>query len=248
MKESPTQDNQLSTPTLFSSRLRLFKRACAVLIVVLCVIGLYQWSLATFNLKQTNFQDIAVNFIQQLDWISDSNTPLLNSLMLFIFISVATAIGLPRQIAALIAGINLGVVLGVVVATLATTVGCLLTFLISRHFLSATIKAKYPTQLDKLSSFLGEQTFLKALVIRIMPLGSNFITNIVAGVTTAPTRAYVSGSCIGFIPQMVIFSLAGSGVHLGDNNQLVISGTLFIIAFAISLYLLRVHRKKSLQV
>ena len=167
------------------------------------------------------------------------------TLVLFVFLSLATSIGLPRQIAALVAGINLGAFIGVIIATLATTLGCLITFSISRYFLSDKIARKYPNKLEKLSEFLSEKTFLKALIIRILPLGSNFLTNIIAGVSKVSMPAYVSGSFVGFIPQMIIFSLAGSGIRLGEKNELIASVTLFVIALLLSGYLVRKHKEKS---
>ena len=162
-----------------------------------------------------------------------------------LFLSLATSIGLPRQIAALVAGTNLGAFIGFIIATLATTLGCLITFSVARYLLSDKISRKYPTKLDKLSVFLGEQTFLKAFVIRILPLGSNFLTNIIAGVSKVSMPAYVSGSFVGFIPQMVIFSLAGSGLSLGAKNELIASAVLFIIAIILSTYMFKKHKAKS---
>lgn len=162
---------------------------------------------------------------------------------MFLLLSVTTAIGLPRQIAAFSAGYFFSFYIGVTLATLATTLGCLLTYLISQHGLYQLVEKKFPAKVKTIRAFLSEATFLKALVIRILPLGSNFLTNIVAGATKTPLIPYVSGSFIGFIPQMVLFSLIGSGVSisLAQQNQL----TLWLGALAIGLILLLVFRHKK---
>jgi uncharacterized membrane protein YdjX (TVP38/TMEM64 family) len=89
--------------------------------------------------------------------------------------------------------------------------------------------------------------FLKAIALRLLPLGSNFLANIIAGASQVSTKAFIGGSFIGFIPQMIIFSLAGSGMSIGDSNELIASTLLFIIALVIGIFLVKTHRLKSLQ-
>lgn len=183
--------------------------------------------------------------LEKVTWQTGENTRsarIFNGVMLFVSLAIATSLGLPRQIAALVAGINLGALLGAVIATLAATVGCLITFSIARYAFSEKISQKYPKQLNKLSRFISEQTFLKAIVIRILPIGSNFLTNIVAGVTQVSMKAFVGGSFVGFIPQMVIFSLAGSGIRLGAKDEMMASAVLFVIALVITAYLVKQHK------
>lgn len=229
----------------FRERLRIFKQLAAVLIGLLCLYIFATWLQSQLPQQNFSLQNYAVHLVNQLNWINHSDSTVTSSILLFMLIAATTAVGLPRQIAAFIAGINLGAMIGVIVATLATTLGCWLTFLAARYLFSERVKKKYPSQLNKLSVFLGEQTFLKALVIRILPLGSNFITNIVAGVSDVSARKYVAGSCVGFIPQMVIFSLLGSGMKLADNTQLMMSGILLVVAVLLSVYMMKMHRKNK---
>jgi len=221
------------------------KRAASLCIIVILMIGLFQWLSPILTDNNFNLSEWTITLVESLNWHQADNSPYLNTLLLFLFLSLATSIGLPRQIAALVAGINLGALIGVIIATLAATLGCLITFTLSRYLFSERITNKYPKQLAKLSAFLSEQTFLKAIVIRILPLGSNFLTNIIAGVSKVSMGAYVSGSFVGFIPQMVIFSLAGSGIRLGAQNELMASGVLFIIALLISAYLVKKHKSSK---
>jgi len=227
---------------LLSSHARKIKNVAGLLIIVMVIVGLFQWLTPVLAENSFNLSDWTIHLVDKLNWQQEGSPQSLNTLLLFVFLSLATSIGLPRQIAALVAGINLGALVGVIIATMAATLGCLITFTVSRYLLSDKISRRYPEQLTKLSIFLGEQTFLKAIVIRILPLGSNFITNIIAGVSKVSMRAYVSGSFVGFIPQMIIFSLAGSGIRLGAQNELIASGMLFIIALLISSYLVKKHK------
>ena len=225
-------------------KVNVSKRLLCLLLITALIVTYYLYQPVNFAANSFNLTEWTVNVVEQLNWQKDPSQTWLNILILFIFLALTTSIGLPRQIAALVAGINFGVLLGVVVATIAATVGCLITFSVSRYLFSEKITRKYPQQLAKLSGFLSEQTFLKAIVIRILPLGSNFLTNIIAGVSKVSMPAYVSGSFVGFIPQMIIFSLAGSGIRLGEKNELIASVGLFIIALILSAYLFKKHKSK----
>lgn len=197
-----------------------------------------------------SIRDWAINLVDKLNWQQEgasSYNKVINTLQLFVFLALATSIGLPRQIAALVAGIYLGAFIGAAIATLAATLGCFITFSVARYLLSAHVTRKYPSKIATLSNFLGDNTFLKAFVIRILPIGSNFLTNIIAGVSKVSMPAYVGGSFVGFIPQMIIFSLAGSGIRLGAQNELIASATLFVIAFVLTVYLVKKHKVKTLQ-
>jgi len=232
--------------SLFLSRPSTIKLLASIIVIIMLATGLYQWLIHAPATPTTeadfSLSDWTIGLVEKLDWQNKDSSQAFNTLLLFIFLSLATSIGLPRQIAALVAGINLGAFIGVMVATLAATLGCLITFSVARYLLSAKISRKYPNQLLKLSEFLGERTFLKAIVIRILPLGSNFLTNIIAGVSKVSMPAYVGGSFVGFIPQMIIFSLAGSGIRLGAQNELMASAILFVIALLLTIYLVKKHR------
>ena len=160
-------------------------------------------------------------------------------ILLFIFLSLATAIGLPRQVAAFVSGYSFGGAFGAALATLAATLGCLLTFSVSRHLLSNWVHNKYPKQTDRVSAFIEQQTLAKTVIIRLLPLGSNLMTNILAGVTRVSAKSYVLGSLLGFIPQMLIFAFAGSGVKLADQQQLYVTAGLFVTIALLGSYLVR---------
>jgi len=165
------------------------------------------------------------------------------ALYLFIVLSFATSLSLPRQVAAFSAGYILGMWQGILIATLAATLGCFITLTFARIFLHKKLNNKYPEQIAKLSRFFAHQTFIKTLIIRILPAGSNFITNMLAGVAQVPIKPYLLGSSVGFLPQMVVFSMAGNGVRLADEQQLLLSGVLFLLALLLSAALYYFNRR-----
>ena len=167
-------------------------------------------------------------------------------LLLFTILTIATSIGLPRQVAAFSAGFMLDVVSGALLATVAAVSGCLLTIFISRKLLSHFVRRKYPQQLTHVSTFFSQATFTKTLIIRFLPAGSNLLTNILAGVANVPLKPYILASGLGFIPQMLIFSMMGNGVKLADKQQLLLSMSLFVIAALLSGYLYKKSKHKNL--
>jgi uncharacterized membrane protein YdjX (TVP38/TMEM64 family) len=220
-----------------------YKKALIVLtFIILC---LSTWWLFPISLSDIDLRQWTITMVNKVQFHDSEQFSVINIILLFSFLALATSCGLPRQIAALVAGINLGALFGAIIATLAVTLGCWITFTLSRYVLSQKITTKYPDKIKTLSNFIGEKTFLKTIVIRLLPIGSNFLTNIVAGVSNVSMQSFVGGSFVGFIPQMAIFSLAGSGIRLGAKNELIASGVLFIIAILLTTYLVKTRKRST---
>ena len=166
-------------------------------------------------------------------------------LFCYLILSLATAIGLPRQIAALSAGTLYGAKIGFLIATAATISGCMLTFIACRFCLGNWVYQRFPDKTKVIHDFLSSSTFTKALIIRILPLGSNFITNIVAGATKIPFTPYVAGSALGFVPQMVIFSLAGAGIKLAAATEQQLTLALAGLALGLIAILYFQHKRNT---
>lgn len=167
------------------------------------------------------------------------------AILLFLLITLLTSIGLPRQIGAFICGYCFDFIFGVMIATLATTLGCWLTFSFANKYLEKLVKRYFAKQQHAIHNFLSEQLFYKAIIIRILPLGSNFLTNLIAGACQLNAKPFIAGSFIGFIPQMVIFSLAGAGIKLDSSSHLIASISLFILALLLSYYLYSKREKHA---
>jgi len=81
-----------------------------------------------------------------------------------------------------------------------------------------------------------------ALLIRLLPLGSNWMVNIAAGVSGVRSVPFFTGSALGYVPQMLIFSLVGSGARVDRFWQVAIAMVLFVIAAFLGGYLYRKYR------
>jgi uncharacterized membrane protein YdjX (TVP38/TMEM64 family) len=171
----------------------------------------------------------------------------LSALVLF---ALFMSIGLPRQVAAFSCGYIFGITYGTLIATLAATIGCMLTLFFAKLFFRQKVLDTYPEKLNSVSAFFSTHTFSKALIIRLLPAGSNFLTNILAGIANIKFIPYVTGTCAGFIPQMLIFSLLGAGVKVGEQQQILLSLFLLIVALIFGYLLYRkekiIHKKGAI--
>ena len=160
-------------------------------------------------------------------------------LLLFIGVGIAaTAIGLPRQLFAFISGFAFGVVPGVLLSLFVAILGCALAFSFARRFLRQWLLRRYSKLVGGLDALTKHDAFWKVVMLRFQPLGTNLLTNMAAGVSEMPARLFLPASLLGYIPQMVVFALIGSGVRLGSSSQLVISFVLLLVSFVLGLWLL----------
>ncbi len=163
----------------------------------------------------------------------------------FIFVAIgafAASVGLPRQIISFLGGYAFGFLPGAGLALIATACGCATTFFFARVLGRDFLKTRFANRIRRVDDFLSENPFSMTLLIRFLPAGSNLITNLAAGVSSVGTLAFISGSTIGFIPQTVIFALAGSGTTVDDAYKIGISVLLFVVSGALGYYLYRKFR------
>jgi uncharacterized membrane protein YdjX (TVP38/TMEM64 family) len=202
----------------------MLNRRTKTLFLITTLIGIAILFSVLFSLdalQSNNLQPLIDQFIPQGP---------LGALTLLTVLALLTSIGLPRQVAAFSCGYILGTFYGALVATLAATLGCILTLWVAKTFFRQRVLDTYPEKLNRVSVFFSTHTFSKAFIIRLLPAGSNFLTNILAGIANIKVIPYVTGTCVGFIPQMLIFSLLGAGIKVGENQQILLSLCLLVVA------------------
>lgn len=164
------------------------------------------------------------------------------------FLAVAalfTAAGLPRQIIAFLAGYAYGFIAGTAIATLGTALGAAITFSYARFLGRSLVKRRLGTRISKIDAFLHENPFSMTLIIRLMPVGSNILTNLVAGVSSVRSAPYLLGSALGFIPQTAIFALLGSGFKVDFAWRVATSAILFLLSTWLGWRLYRTKRRAA---
>ncbi|WP_093329252.1 TVP38/TMEM64 family protein [Thalassotalea agarivorans] len=166
----------------------------------------------------------------------------LGYILLLLVLTLFMAIGLPRQVCAFSWGFVAGPLLGAILSTVSATIACILTLLFSRTALSGFFKTRFNKQYHLVHGFFSKDTALKAFIIRLIPAGSNFLTNVLAGASRTPFKPYVLGTFIGFIPQMTIFAMLGAGIRVGNTTQIVASVVMIVIALLLSVYLIKKNK------
>ncbi len=161
--------------------------------------------------------------------------------------AIAAAIGLPRQLIALIAGYSFGLLQGILLAISSISLGALLTFWFARFFARPWVQRRFPEATCKIDNFITEQPFLKILTIRFLPFGTNMLTNLVAGTTKLSAMIFFSASFLGFLPQSTLFVMAGNGLNINSSSQVILSTVLLACSALLTLLIYKQHKHHPLQ-
>jgi uncharacterized membrane protein YdjX (TVP38/TMEM64 family) len=153
------------------------------------------------------------------------------------------SIGFPRVVLAAAGGAIFGLILGGLLAQLATTLAAGPVFYFTHFFGRDLVTRKLGNRLRRLDQLLGEHGFMVVLLIRLCPVGNNFIASYLAGITAISFRTYLSASFLGYLPESFIFALLGSGFIDHFHFRLWGSVGLFLI---FSLFFIWYYRRSSL--
>lgn len=155
---------------------------------------------------------------------------------------VATAVALPRHVVSFLGGYAFGVLPGVLLALIGTLVGCVVTFFYARVIGRPLVSARLGARVQRVEDFLAAHPFWMTVLIRLLPVGNNFATNLAAGVSRVPAIPFFLGSLLGYVPQTLVFALAGSGVEVGAAWRIGIAVALFLVSGVIGAWLYRKYR------
>ena len=158
----------------------------------------------------------------------------------------AMAIGCPRQVMAFLGGYAFGFMQGMTLSVAGAVIGCMLTFFVSRLLLRPLIKRRYAQRIHRINDFLQDQPISKTIVIRLLPVGNNLLTNLLAGVTNVKGRHFLLGSGIGYIPQMAVFALMGKGIVVLSIWKIALSIVLFCFSTALSVRLFKQYKHSKI--
>ncbi|MBX2837801.1 MAG: VTT domain-containing protein [Gammaproteobacteria bacterium] len=165
----------------------------------------------------------------------------LGVLVVFIVGALTTAVGLPRQLLAFVGGFSYGVLPGLLLGLVSAICGCAITFFASRSLLRNWVLRRYPNAVSWLDNIIHDDPAYKILLLRLQPLGTNLLTNLSAGVSKISAQVFLFFSLIGYIPQMLVFSLIGSGVRVGSGAQLFVSFVMLAVSVLLGLWLMQRH-------
>ncbi|WP_324780870.1 TVP38/TMEM64 family protein [Thiobacillus sedimenti] len=153
-----------------------------------------------------------------------------------------TAIGLPRQIIAFLGGYAFNVGLGTLVGALAALLGCMLSFGYARLFGQGLLRARLGERAGRFDRFIQNHPFSMTVLVRLLPVGNNLLTNLAAGISSIPAVRFFAGTLLGYLPQTLVFALVGSGAHIDPALKLALAIGLFLVSGALGAYLYRRFR------
>ena len=181
-------------------------------------------------------------YVPAAQWGASLESAGITGIIIFLSVGIlATSVGLPRQLVAFIGGLAYGTGVGLMLSLAAALAGCLLTVTMSRRFLADFVKGRFPRPIAALERLVRDDFFLKVLVLRLQPLGTNLMTNVCIGFTSASLVRFIAASAVGFVPQMLVFNLLGAGVRVDSQAQLGLSVALFIVSVVLGIYLFKRH-------
>ncbi|MEM8514094.1 putative membrane protein YdjX (TVP38/TMEM64 family) [Massilia sp. MP_M2] len=150
---------------------------------------------------------------------------------------VYTALGGPRQLLAFACGCLIGGLPGALLSTALTGFGALLVICCVRTIGMHWIGTRYGEQVAFVRRLLAQDTWLWICTVRLMPVGSNLATNIAVALARLSMPAVFWGSLLGYLPQMLLFSFAGAGLALHDEQQIWLSLLTLALSTGLALYL-----------
>jgi uncharacterized membrane protein YdjX (TVP38/TMEM64 family) len=163
--------------------------------------------------------------------------------------TLASALGVPRQLPAFLGGYAFGWFWGTLLATLGTATACAIDFMVARHLGRDFVLARFGRRAAKLDAFLRTGPFRTSLAIRLLPVGHNLLTSIAAGVTSIPARYFILGSAVGYIPQNLVFAIFGDGVgaesSLGKAISIGVSVTLLAASAWLGMSVYRAYKREG---
>ena len=157
--------------------------------------------------------------------------------------TLACAVGLPRQAVALACGYAFGFWSGLAAALLAQGAACAIDFwwtrLLGRRAAARFLLRREGGRLQRLDRFLAARAFTATLTLRLLPVGNNFVLNLLAGVSGVAFLPFLAGSVLGYVPQTVVFVLAGSGAGVSDGAQIALAACMLLASAGLGVLLLR---------
>jgi uncharacterized membrane protein YdjX (TVP38/TMEM64 family) len=149
----------------------------------------------------------------------------------------------PRAVVSFLGGYAFGLVQGTLLALLAEAIGCAITFVCARTFARRLVRERMGARVKRLDAFLAANPFSMTLLVRLLPVGNNFATNLAAGVSRVGALPFLLGTLAGYAPKTFVWALAGSGVETGAWMRVAVAALALLLSGAIGVWLYRRFRR-----
>ncbi|WJW75889.1 VTT domain-containing protein [Thiohalobacter sp. IOR34] len=150
--------------------------------------------------------------------------------------------GLSRQVIAFLGGYGFGFVEGSLLGLLAAVLGCVSAFYVARWLGRGWVLRHYSGRVRRIDGFIHDNPFSMTLLIRLLPVGSNLLVNLAAGVSSVRSLPFFLGSALGYVPQTAVFALIGSGISVDPLFRISVAVAAFVLSALLGVYLYRRYR------
>ncbi len=126
--------------------------------------------------------------------------------------TLAAFIGAPQFVLIAAAVVAFGPTRGFLYSWLATMVSAAFDFELARRFGADLVNRYAGSAANRISSFVGRNGFMTALLVRIVPSAPFIVVNMAIGMSRASRLPFLFGTGLGIIPKTALIAFAGQGV------------------------------------
>ena len=214
----------------------------ALIFILIIIIGVIlnrklQWSP---YLTDSNNLKIITNFVR--------NNYILSIFLYLVFTIVgASILALPGVTFAVVASGLFGPWIGSLYCLIGTTIGAVLSFLLSRYLLKNSIEELVKKN-DRLYTIVfqtdSKKEMLILMITRLLPIFPFNLQNYAYGITNISIVKYTIGTFLFMIPGIIIFSIGTEGIiNVESRNSMFIIALVIIILMAIiGIYLYKKYK------
>lgn len=183
--------------------------------------------------------DFILYINDNLSQIKDFNrqNPFEAGLYFFLAVLILTSLSMP---VALVLGLTAGIIFepikAVVLISFATSIGALLSFLLSRYIFRDYLKNKYGDQYATINNGFVENGAFYLFALRMTPIFPYFMINILSGLTTIKILSYYVVTQIGMLPMSIIIILLGRSLDkiiISDLNSIDVEFAILLTLFGL---------------
>lgn len=214
----------------------------ALIFILIIIIGGFlnrelQWS---SYLTDSNNLKIITNFVR--------NNYILSIFLYIVFTIVgASILALPGVTFAVVASGLFGPWIGSLYCLIGTTIGAVLSFLLSRYLLKNSIEELVKKN-DRLYTIVfqtdSKKEMLILMITRLLPIFPFNLQNYAYGITNISIAKYTIGTFLFMIPGIIIFSVGTEGIiNVNSRNSMfIIALVIIILMVIIGIYLYKKYK------
>lgn len=157
---------------------------------------------------------------------------------------VLTAIPVPKNLLATIAGALFGMTSGILLSWVGSVLAAVVWFAVARRLGRDAVARITGPRIDRVQAVLADQGLLAEVVARLTPVVPFTLVNYASGVSAMRSRDYVLGTMVGIVPGTVAYAAVGASAGRDVTTILVAggSGALLLVG---SVLLARRLRRRS---